>query len=280
MKILNALLSPIIKGEVALKEFVDHDVVPDLPITYTDEVGEMLKNIQYTIECLDEVDKEKQDIIELISHDLRTPILQSLDIITFLNDDGDDPEQRAENLSLLSEIVTKQLKFLEEMLKALKAKHIEIGYKNFESIPVSSMINKIIYDYKKRIEVKHLSVINTIPEHVKLHGHSLGMKQVFENLLNNAIKFSEKNGEIHISEISDKNSVQIIIQDQGTGFNERTKDTLFSKFVPGHLGTSGEPTTGLGLYLTKKIVEKHAGTIEPFSEGQGKGAKFVVSIPA
>jgi signal transduction histidine kinase len=64
------------------------------------------------------------------------------------------------------------------------------------------------------------------------------------------------------------------------GFNEQTKANLFSKFVPGHLGTDGEPTTGLGLYLTKKIVEKHGGTIQPSSEGQGKGATFVVSIPA
>ena len=78
----------------------------------------------------------------------------------------------------------------------------------------------------------------------------------------------------------DSNEVQIIVEDKGFSFNENTKKILFSKFVPGHLGTDGEATTGLGLYLTKRIVEKHRGTIEAFSEGQGKGSKFIVSIPA
>src|SRR5690606_3769484 len=73
LRILNSLLQPIIKGKVALNDYLEHDKVPKLPITYTDEVGEILKNIQFTIESLDEVDKEKQEIAELMSHDLRTP---------------------------------------------------------------------------------------------------------------------------------------------------------------------------------------------------------------
>jgi signal transduction histidine kinase len=63
---------------------VEHETMPNLPKTYSDEVGKMLRNIQYTIACLDEVDKEKQEIAELISHDLRTPIAQTLQIINFL----------------------------------------------------------------------------------------------------------------------------------------------------------------------------------------------------
>lgn len=280
LKILNSLLAPIIEGKTALKAYVEHSTVPDLPIIYTDEVGEMLKNIQYTIECLDEVDKEKQEVTELISHDLRTPVLQTIDIIKFLKEDGDDPQQREENLSLLDEISSKQLKFLEGILKILKTKHIEMGLKNFEVLSVSEIISDLIKDHKKEIAAKQLVVVNTFPEHVKINGHALGMKQILENLLSNAIKFSEQNGEIHFLGNSDNNCAQIIIKDHGTGFNERTKQTLFSKFVPGHLGTSGEPTTGLGLYLTKKIVEKHGGTIDSHSDGEGKGAQFVISIPA
>ncbi|HLV40297.1 HAMP domain-containing sensor histidine kinase [Xanthomarina sp.] len=279
LRVLNALLIPIIKGKSALKEYVEHNTVPNLPITYSDEVGEMLRNIQYTIECLDEVDQEKQDIIELISHDLRTPVLQSLEVIKFLNEDGDDPKEREENLELLTEITNKQFNFLEGMLKILKTKHIEVGLKNFEILSISEIIQEIIKDNEKRIEVKQLSVLNKIPVDVKLNGHALGIKQVFENLLNNAIKFSEKHGEIHISGNSNNGRIEIIVKDNGVGFNERTKDNLFSKFVPGHLGTDGEPTTGLGLYLTRKIVEKHGGAIQAFSDGQGLGAKFMVSIP-
>ncbi|OBX23469.1 hypothetical protein BAA08_03705 [Bizionia sp. APA-3] len=279
LKVLNALLDPIIKGKNALNAFVQDNTVPNLPITYTDEVGEMLKNIQYTIERLDEVDQEKQDIIELISHDLRTPVLQTLGIIDFLKEDGDDPQKRQEYITLLNEIATKQVKFLEDMLKILKAKHIEISPKNFEMLSASEIINAIIRSHKKSIEAKQLVIVNNVPVQLSIRGHAIGITQVFENLVNNAIKFSENNGEIHISGEETNNEIKIKIIDHGIGFDERTKSALFKKFVPGHLGTSGEPTTGLGLYLTKKIVEKHGGALEPYSAGKGTGAQFVVSIP-
>ncbi|WP_417195691.1 sensor histidine kinase [Bizionia sp.] len=279
LKVLDALLDPIIKGKNALNAFVQDKTEPDLPTNYTDEVGEMLRNIQFTIERLDEVDQEKQDIIELISHDLRTPVLQTLGIIDFLKEDGDDPQKRQEYITLLNEVATKQVKFLEDMLKILKAKHLEISSKNFEMLSASEIINAIIHTYKKPIEAKQLVIGINLPAQLSIRGHANGITQVFENLVNNAIKFSQKNGEIRISGEETKNEVKIIIKDYGIGFNDRTKSTLFKKFVPGHLGTSGEPTTGLGLYLTKKIVEKHGGTLEPYSAGKGTGAQFVVSIP-
>ena len=280
LKILNSLLQPINEGKIALKEFIKHNKMPDLPTTYNDEVGEMLKNIQFTIESLDEVDKEKQEIIELLSHDLRTPVLQSIEVIKFLKEEGNDSAEREENLNLLDEITRKQLKFLEGMLKMLKAKHIEVGLQNFEILSVKELVDAVIKDHKKTIDFKQVSVINNIPENVKINGHALGIKQVLENLLSNALKFSEKNGQIKLLGSMDTNEVQIIVEDQGIGFNDNTKKVLFSKFVPGHLGTNGEATTGLGLYLTKRIIEKHGGNIQAFSDGQNKGAKFVISIPA
>ncbi|MDN3491661.1 sensor histidine kinase [Winogradskyella bathintestinalis] len=279
LHILNKLLVPIIKGEMALNAYVKNNTLPTLPLTYSDEVGQILKNIQLTIERLDEIDKEKQDVTELISHDLRTPVIQSLEIINFLKTDGTDAVEREEYLNLLSDISSKQLKFLDGMLKILKAKQVEISSNNFEQLPVFDIVNEVINDYRKEITSKQLEVRNNIPKHIRINGHALGIKQVFTNLLSNAIKFSKTNGEIDITIKPIRNRMQIEISDNGTGFTRKTKKTLFSKFVPGHLGTHSEPTTGLGLYLSKKIIEKHGGTIEPFSKGKDKGAKFVISLP-
>jgi len=237
----------------------------------------MLRNIQYTIACLDEVDKEKQEIAELISHDLRTPVAQTLQIINFLREDGDNQQEREANLNLLQEIGSKQLKFLEVMLKVLKTKQIEIGFKNFEILAVSEMIDDLLDGHKKSMAAKQLKVVNSIPDSVKIYGHPLGMKQVFENLITNAIKFSDQNGEINIAAKTDADTVTISVQDNGIGFNKQTEQSLFKKFIPGHLGTNGEPSTGLGLYLAKNIVEKHDGSITAFSEG--KGACFSVVMP-
>jgi len=174
LKVLDALLDPIIKGKNALNAFVQDKTVPDLPTNYTDEVGEMLRNIQFTIERLDEVDQEKQDLIELISHDLRTPVLQTLGIIDFLKEDGDDPQKRQEYITLLNEVATKQVKFLEDMLKILKAKHLEISSKNFEMLSASEIINAIIHTYKKSIEAKQLVIGINLPA-------QLSIREAFEN---------------------------------------------------------------------------------------------------
>jgi signal transduction histidine kinase len=163
------------------------------------------------------------------------------------------------------------------MLKVLKTKQIEIGFKNFEILAVSEMIDDILEGHKKSMATKQLKVVNSIPETVKIYGHAFGMNQVFENLITNAIKFSEKSGEILISEKTDATAVTISVEDNGIGFNKKTEQSLFKKFIPGHLGTNGEPSTGLGLYLAKNIVEKHDGSITAFSEG--KGARFSVAMP-
>ena len=76
---------------------------------------------------------------------------------------------------------------------------------------------------------------------------------------------------------TDATAVTISVEDNGIGFNKQTEQSLFKKFIPGHLGTNGEPSTGLGLYLAKNIVEKHDGSITAFSEG--KGARFSVAMP-
>jgi signal transduction histidine kinase len=277
LKILNSLLKPIILGKTALKEYVEHEVVPNLPCNYSDEVGEMLKNIQHTISRLDEINKEKQVVTELISHDLRTPVSQTLQIINLLKENGSNLQDEEINLNLLQEIASKQLSFLDDMLKILKAKHVEIGIQNFEQILIIEIIDSILED--KSFGSHQLKIISRIPEKMMIYGHKQGIKQVFENLINNAVKFSEKNGEIIVSGETRTDRIEITVKDFGIGFNEQIKNTLFQKFVPGHLGTNGEPSTGLGLYLAKRIIEKHDGTIESFSAGENQGASFTVSIP-
>ncbi|MGY0391338.1 sensor histidine kinase [Bizionia sp. KMM 8389] len=279
LKVLNALLYPIVQGEKALMAYIDTKYVPDLPTTYTDEVGVVLKNIQHTIESLEEVNQEKQEVVELISHDLRTPVVQTLQILEFLKLESADSKDYQSHLATLKEVAEKQLKFLEGMLKILKDEHVEVSAENFEVLTISHIVEGIILENKQVIKAKNLKIVNAIPEDLKLKAHAFGMKQVLENIMSNAIKFSEDTGEIKLTAAVDEKQVCLMIKDYGIGFNENTKRQLFKKFIPGHLGVNGEPSTGLGLYLSKKIIEKHGGTIKPYSSGVGKGAEFEICIP-
>mgnify|MGYP001076979003 FL=1 len=105
--------------------------------------------------------------------------------------------------------------------------------------------------------------------------------QVLTNLLHNAIKFSPREEKIRIEVKKNRRQVQINLVDQGIGFAS-TDDIqrVFDRFT--HLkrkGTEGEPTTGVGLYLSRKIVRQHKGEIEAYSAGENKGSTFSITLP-
>lgn len=277
--VLNNLLEPLLKGKKALKNFIEHNTIPKLPTHYKDEVGEILKNIQFTLENLNTVNKEKEIIAEMISHDMKTPTHQLMHIIDFLKEEGDNPIRRAEHLAILETVVRQQNVFLENMLRMLKSKNLEIHAANFEAFNVAEMVNNIIGDHKSNIYLKNVLVKNDIPQDLRILGHEVSLTEVFSNLLSNAIKFSNSGGEIILNGKTDNKMAIMEIRDFGIGFSPETKNQMFRKFVPGHMGTQGEASTGLGLYLSRNIIETHGGSIFLQSDGLNKGAHITVELP-
>lgn len=105
------------------------------------------------------------------------------------------------------------------------------------------------------------------------------LSTVFRNLISNAIKYSEKDGEINVNINESGHSVTISIKDSGIGMTPEIKDQLFDKENrPQRRGTLSEKGTGLGLLLCKDLVEAHNGTITVISE-EYKGSEFIVSLP-
>lgn len=105
------------------------------------------------------------------------------------------------------------------------------------------------------------------------------LSTVFRNLISNAIKYSEKEGEINVYIEESGHSVAIVIKDSGIGMSAEIKDQLFDKENrPQRRGTLSEKGTGLGLLLCKDLVEAHNGTIAVVSE-EDKGSEFIVNLP-
>jgi signal transduction histidine kinase len=101
--------------------------------------------------------------------------------------------------------------------------------------------------------------------------------RVVVNLIDNAIKFSFPQSEIKVEAYTEDKKLILIVSDSGLGFNPEYKDEIFKKFTNrSKPGTANEPSTGIGLYLCKKIVEKYNGTLTASSEGANKGARFSI----
>lgn len=103
-------------------------------------------------------------------------------------------------------------------------------------------------------------------------------KQVVKNLLSNAIKFSYPGTEVKVSTYKKDAKTFIDITDSGMGFEPQVAERLFDRFTKnGRKGTAGEPSTGIGLYLSRKIVKHHKGALTASSNGKGTGATFTIS---
>jgi signal transduction histidine kinase len=101
--------------------------------------------------------------------------------------------------------------------------------------------------------------------------------RVLVNLIDNSIKFSLPESEIKVSVHLNKEQLAFVVSDFGIGFDPKYKEELFKKFTNrSRLGTANEPSTGIGLYLCKKIVEKYQGELLAESDGVNKGAVFSI----
>lgn len=272
--ILNNLLRPITMTKEYVADYINYKKLPELPTHYTDEVGILMKKIQFSLITLDDLLKEKQDLISLMSHDLKNPLAA---VINYSELMITDPKfgpiaQKIKEASLT------QKEIINSVLDLLENESIVITESMKQNVKISDIFEKVITMFEEKINNKNIKVnqqfnINEIKVNKNL------FSQVITNILGNSLKYTE-NGSISINVNLKDNNVVISIKDTGIGFDQSVADRLFDRFTKyKRKGTQNENTTGLGLYLCKKIIERHGGSISAFSEGKGLGSEFVIKLP-
>ena len=146
-------------------------------------------------------------------------------------------------------------------------------------INLRESLEEVIAPLKFNANKKEIDLKNNIDENTYLIADSKMLGSVIENLVSNAIKFTNSGGDISVHNEKKGNSIEIYFTDNGVGLSEETKNKLFKEVVSSSLGTDNELGTGLGLMLCKKMIEKMDGTIRVESE-EGKGTTFVVTLPS
>ncbi len=277
--ILNKLLEPIILAKETLSDYIVNKSTPQLPTTYTDEVGILLKEIQFSIQTLDELLEEKQDMIGLMSHDLKNPLAA---VITYseLIPMADTEEKKQKISEKIKDAAIVQRDIINAVLELLEREEIVITSAMMSEIKLEKLFGELKYNYEDLFTSKKLNlVIET--NGLKITAKEDLIKQVFSNLISNAVKFTPEGGTITISAIKNGKSTEITVSDNGIGFPTNKSKAIFDRFTKEkRKGTQGENTTGLGLYLCNKIVSRHSGKIEASSQGEGQGSTFVVSLPS
>lgn len=268
------LVTPIRLAKTALENYMKSHEVPSLPKGYTDEVGELLTTIQATLTKLDNFIIEKSDMIDLLSHDLRSPVGRVLSLANLLKIDSD--AEREVYADYIMNECTSLLGMLENILLTLKEDNSEF---RLERLNLARFMSEVVGFFNFSASEKNISLHTDIDGAIFVSVQSQLFKQAVRNIIGNAIKFSPAGKSIYISAIQTADEVSLSIRDEGLGFDPADMERIFNRFTKaGKKGTHGEKSTGLGLYLSKKIIEKHGGKLIAVSGGVDRGATFTIEL--
>ncbi|MHA1687958.1 MAG: PAS domain-containing sensor histidine kinase, partial [Promethearchaeota archaeon] len=228
------------------------------------------------------LDKLKNEFITTTSHELKTPLvsiagftdyilLKYKDLNPEIKEDLEIVRKNVNRLQLLIEQLSDALKIESKKLK----QEIKLKKENLRDI-----INNCVTELKFLMENKNIALDVNVGEDIILNVDKNRMTQVFTNLLSNAIKFTSNNGFVDMTSEEQEDSYLFKIKDSGIGLNAEDIPKLFGKFVKLNFDEENYSNgTGLGLYITKGIIEAHGGKIWAYSEGKDKGAEFCFTLP-
>jgi signal transduction histidine kinase len=233
--------------------------------------------IQY--EKLKETDKMKDEFINVAAHELRTPIQPILGLTAFLKSKIKDNKQHQMLLDVTIRNAKRLQRLTEEILDVTKieSQSLKLNKERFNlNDVIITCINDITVDREFKNEEKNNVKILYVPKDIFVEADRTRVTQIISNLLSNALKFTKKGSISIVSRANRNNNNETIIsvKDTGQGIEPAILPRLFSKFATGSF--SG---TGLGLFISKSIVEAHGGRIWAQNNADGKGSTFSFSLP-
>jgi signal transduction histidine kinase len=229
----------------------------------------------------DEVQLAKDDLLSLASHQLRTPatiVKQYLGIL-LQNYGGEiDPKHR-EIIQTAYDSNEKQLEIANQFLNVARLDSGRIKLVK-SRIDLNSLIKKSVDEQRKVAKKRQQGIAVKLPKrNIYIEADSRYLPMAIENLLSNASKYTNNRGRLTISAATKKDEIRISVKDNGIGIEEHELDNLFDKFSRiEKLSTTDFNGTGIGLYLTKQIVDLHGGSIDVESIPK-KGSTFTIHLP-
>ena len=274
---IRSIVIPINEVAESAKKISHGDYNARIENTYRDEIGNLSETINNMAASLSETDRLKNEFISGVSHELRTPLTAIRGWAETLKMVGNRDEN---TFNKGMDIILSESERLSLMVEDLLDFSRTINGKlplNMEVIDILTVVKDTADLYWEKARSKNVEIdVAMNDDEIYISGDENRLRQVFTNLLDNALKYSEPGGKIVIMEISDKDNVNISISDFGRGIPQDEIGRIFDRFYMASNSTGG---TGIGLAVVKDIVDSHNGSLIYESElGQGTTATVIIPI--
>lgn len=271
----NSIVSPIKEVIKAAMLMAGGDFNSSCKKLHDDEIGQLSDTLNYMALEITKRDQIKNDFISSVSHELRTPLTSIKGWAVTLKELGlEDKNTLQDGLNIIEQESDRLTKMVEELLDFSRFVSGKITLKK-EKVNVKSIMERVKIQMGPRISHENIKFIMEYDENIpEIISDENRLKQIFINLIDNAIRFTPENGTISFSAISYREFVQFNVRDSGSGINEEDLPRVKEKF---YKGKSSKSNNGIGLSICDEIVTLMGGELNIYSkEGEGTDVSFTI----
>jgi signal transduction histidine kinase len=230
-------------------------------------------------EQLAELNREKDSLVNIVAHDLKSPLSKVKALSSMISMAGPVNERQQTALGMIGKVISDGERLIQDLLDISLAESTDLDL-HFESGETNALLREWMAPHRENATRKHIALeFHPHPTPIPLHSELNYVSRIFDNLLSNAIKYTPSDRKIEVSSMLVGQKLHITVRDQGPGISQEDQQKMFKKFQRlSARPTGGESSTGLGLSIIKTLSQRLHGDILVESK-LGDGTKFTLVVP-
>ena len=273
-----SIVKPIRQISGITRKFAMGDFSVRIQSNTDDEIGELCSAINHMADELSSAEAMKNEFISSVSHELRTPLTAIKGWAeTLMVDGGENPDTMKKGVGVIVNETERLQQMVEELLDFSRMQNGHFTLQN-SNMDILAELGDAVLMYSDKARREHIKIIYDEPEMLPIvYGDKNRIRQVFINVIDNALKYSDTGGTVTIKADVKDGRVRVSVKDTGCGIKETDLAKVKTKFYKANHTRRG---SGIGLAVADEIIAMHGGKLEIYSAGEGKGTKVTITLPA
>ena len=272
---INSILKPILDINRIANKFAMGNFKEKINVTSEDELGQLGSALNKMASALENADAMKNEFISSVSHELKTPLTAIKGWAETVSYDDVDKDMMKKGIRIIISESNRLSEMVEELLdfSRMQTGHFSLSY---SLVDILAELEDAVLIYSQKAKKDQIEVIYKAPENLPLiNGDKNRIRQVFINVIDNAIKYSDPKGCVTVEAGARNGKIEVVVNDMGCGVSAEDLPKIKTKFYRANLTRRG---SGIGLAVANEIIEMHKGSLNITSK-EGVGTTVVISIP-